>query len=106
MAASPLPNTTEVTVGKLILKLKKLVNWQDFAYQLPEIETADVETIEYNHPNDNGGQKRALYECWLRKYPEASWKDVTDALKKNDENKIAEKISPHPASKGIILLIL
>ena len=81
------------TVKGLVDNLKKLVRgWKTFAIHLPEIEQADIDTIESDRRDDTVDQKQRLYDKWLRVYPEASWEDVFVALEKAGENNIAKSL--------------
>lgn len=79
------------TVAQLDIALNNLTLWERFAYQLPAIEPAYIEIIK----TDCSGvilQRLALYDKWLKVYPEASWNDVATALSMIDENDIAREI--------------
>ena len=84
-------SSSSLTVDQLDQKLKDLVRWERFAIHLPEVTTSDTEKIskEFRSVDD---QKMELYKLWLRKYKKASWSDVRSALKKIDENSLAEEI--------------
>ena len=76
----------------LCLKLKELVNWEKFASNLG-IKQYEIDIIKKNNPLDIEGQKRGLFDLWLRKDTTASWKKVEKALSDSDETVLAKKIS-------------
>ncbi len=81
-----------ITVRLLCLKLKELVNWEKFASNLG-IEQHEIQKITKNNPLDIEGQKRDLFDFWLRQDITASWKKVEKALSDSDEKTLAKKIS-------------
>ena len=80
------------TVGELNEKLIDLVAWESLALKLTGIEQADVDKIKRDNPSGTDAQKQALFDKWLRVYPDASWEEVKQALKTIHENTIAEKL--------------
>ena len=83
------------TVQELDQQLKDLVNWERLAIHLPQITTSDIEIIKQNKPFDVNAQKQALFDKWLRSYPNASWDAVVLALEAIDENTLAQTIQHH-----------
>ena len=83
------------TVQELDQQLKDLVNWERLAIHLPQITTSDIEIIKQNKPFDVNAQKQALFDKWLRSYPNASWDAVVLALETIDENTLAQTIQHH-----------
>ena len=71
--------------------LGSLTEWQEFAIFLPKIQQSDVEKIEAERTGVNR-QKMALWTKWTKVYPSGSWGDVVAALKRMEENKLAEEI--------------
>ena len=71
--------------------LGSLTEWQEFAIFLPKIQESDVEKIEAERTGVNR-QKMALWTKWTKVYPSGSWGDVVAALKRMEENKLAEEI--------------
>ena len=84
-------SSSSLTVDQLDQKLKDLVSWERFAIHLPEVKPPDVDKI-YKQVRSVDDQKTELYKLWLKKYKKASWSDVRSALKKIDENSLAEEI--------------
>ena len=76
MSGSPKP-----TLAELNGSLKKLVEWEQMAIFLPTIDGSVIKTIKKENQNDSALQKFALYDKWLRVYPDASWEDVVHALR-------------------------
>ena len=83
--------TSRPTESELDLELAELVNWQRFATHLPDFTRGDIEQIEQDN-RDVQQQKLELYGTWLRRCPNASWKDVVLALDKARENTLADVI--------------
>ena len=81
-----------IQVRKRSHRLKDLVNWERLAIHLPKITTSDIEIIKQNKPFDVNAQKQALFDKWLRSYPNASWDAVVLALEVIDENTLAKKL--------------
>ena len=84
---------------KLTLWLGPLINWQRFGTFLPGIKHEHIQSIEV----DKRGvyhQKSALYDEWLRAYPNASWQDVIAALTTARENALAEKVKNNLVATG------
>ena len=79
-------------VKDLVLWLKDLVDWVPFAEQLPGITQSHIQMIEAQNRGKINDEKRALFIKWLAVYPDASYKDVVNALKKADEMKLAKEI--------------
>ena len=80
------------TLRLLDTQLHSLIQWERFGLHLPGITETDLQKIQSNNPMNVVRQKLALFGTWLRKYPSASWDDVTLALEKVDEIYLAEQI--------------
>uniref|UniRef100_A0A1X7UI52 Death domain-containing protein n=1 Tax=Amphimedon queenslandica TaxID=400682 RepID=A0A1X7UI52_AMPQE len=72
--------------------LQELVDWQAFALFLPKMEKHFVAIIEKNRVGDIPAQKIAMYDKWLRVYPEANWGHVIKALEKAKEEELVKKV--------------
>ena len=70
--------------------LKPLVDWKSFALCLPGITRSFVQIINLNFCPKH--TKMKLHIRWLEAYPQASWRDVINALKQCNENELAEAI--------------
>ena len=81
----------KLTESDLDRHLKDLVNWERFALHLPKMRQSDISLIKKNE-TDVALQRLALYEKWLKVYPDASWKDVIQALEIIEENAIASDL--------------
>ena len=79
-------------VKDLALWLKDLVDWVPFAQQLPGIGEANIDTIRAENRGKISDEKRALFTEWLEVYPDASYNDVVNALKKVEKMAMAGKI--------------
>ena len=88
---SALSRMAKLTESELDRHLKDLVNWERFALHLPKMKQPDICLIKKNE-TDVTLQRLALYEKWLKVYPDASWKDVVQALETIEENTIARDL--------------
>ena len=79
-------------VKDLVLWLKDLVDWVEFAEQLPGIRQAHIQLIKAQNRGKINDEKRELFIKWLAVYPEASYNDVVNALKEAEEMELAKKI--------------
>ena len=57
----------------------KVNDWYNLGLQL-DIDDDDLQTIESNHQQDQGGCKRAMFRTWLRICPQASYRQLVQAL--------------------------
>ena len=71
--------------------LKPLVDWKPFALCLPGITQSDVSVIDKAKRNAHL-KKMALHKRWLQVNPQASWRNVLNALKQCKENELAKNI--------------
>ena len=71
--------------------LKPLVDWKPFALCLPGITQSDVNIIDKTKRNAHL-KKMALHKRWLHVNPQASWRDVINALKQCKENELVNNI--------------
>ena len=83
--------TNRPTESELDEELAELGNWQRFATHLPDLTRGDIEQIKQDN-RDVQQQKLELYATWLRRCPNASWKNVVLALEKSKENTVADAI--------------
>ena len=81
-----------LTVRDLDDSLRDLVKWKRFALYLPGIDQSDIEVIFTEKRDDVAEQKLLLFSKWLSVHPKATWQDVTQALEKTDEFKIANEL--------------
>ena len=70
--------------------LEPLVDWKPFALYLPGITQLDVDIIKTK--GSSYLRMGALHKRWLQVNPQASWRDVINALKQCKENKLARTI--------------
>ncbi len=94
----------DFSYSELSFALEDLVPWEIFATHLPGITQADIEKIQTDEPRDVAKQKMALVCKWLKVFPGASWSDVVKALKKAEENKLAEEIELKYVTRRNILV--
>ena len=71
--------------------LKPLADWKPFALCLPGMTQSDVNIIDKTKRNAHL-MKMALHKIWLQVNPQASWRDVINALKQCKENELARTI--------------
>ena len=76
----------------LVSSLKQLVKWEEMALQLPGINDQSIIEKIKREEKSVDSMKHTLFREWLRLYPKATWEDVFFALKKSDENDLAETI--------------
>ena len=77
-------------VGDLSSELRAVTNWQRLGINLG-LPTDELKQIELDYPG-NERRKQELLDLWLRRKPDAGWRDVVRALKQMGENRVAEKI--------------
>ena len=83
---------TKPTESELDLELVELVNWQRFAFHLPDLTTPDIEEIKLNNSQNVTLQKLDLFRTWLRKSSDATWNDVISALEKAQEKSLSDTL--------------
>ena len=92
----------------LLQWLEPLVDWKPFGLLLPGITQQDITTIE-EFEIDNEQSKAGLFSKWLRKNPEATWRDVLTALTKREEIKLLQTINDqlqvHQCTGGMIMYL-
>ena len=93
------------TVQELDQQLKDIVDWERLAIHLPKIKQTDIGLIKRDNPNSTSGQKLALFDKWLRSYPNASWDAVVLALEVIDENTLAENIQNQQYKQEVSLML-
>ena len=71
--------------------LKPIVDWKPFALCLPGMTQSDVNIIDKAKRNAHL-KKMALHKKWLQVNPQASWRDVINALKQCKENELVKNI--------------
>jgi len=57
----------------------KVKDWYSLGLQL-DIEDHDLTTIESNRRQDQEGCKRDMFKAWLRNCPQASYRQLVQAL--------------------------
>ena len=92
------------TVQELDQQLKDIVNWERLAIHLPKITQTDIDIIKQDNPLNVNRQKQALFDKWLRSYPNASWDAVVLALEVIDENTLAENIQNQQYKQKVSLI--
>ena len=77
-------------VGDLSSELKTVTDWHKLGIHLG-LQTYELMQIERDH-HGNERQKREMLDLWLRRKPDAGWRDVVSALEEMEENRVAESI--------------
>ena len=96
-----MPGSSKPTLAELDRSLKKLVNWEQMAIHLPNIDASVIETIKKESQNDLAKQKLPLCTKWLSVYPDASWEDIVHALREAEENVLANEVEQvHVSNKS------
>ena len=92
------------TVQELDQQLKDIANWERLAIHLPKITQTDIDIIKQDNPLSVNRQKQALFDKWLRSYPNASWDAVVLALEVIDQNTLAENIQNQQYKQKVSLM--
>ena len=87
-------SNSKPTYSDLIDCLLKLTEWQTFAAHLPGITKDHIEKIEQDY-NKIARQKEALYSKWQNIYPDGTWDDVIDALRKVERNDLVIQVQQY-----------
>ena len=77
-------------VGDLSSELKTVTDWHKLGIHLG-LQAYELMQIERDH-HGNERQKREMLDLWLRRKPDAGWRDVVSALEEMEENRVAESI--------------
>ena len=77
-------------VGDLFSELKTVTDWHQLGICLG-LQTHELMQIERDHQG-NERRKQEMLDLWLRRKPDAGWRDVVSALKLMEENRVAESI--------------
>ena len=77
-------------VGDLSSELKPVTDWYQLGIHLG-LQTYELIQIEHDH-HGNERRKQEMLNLWLRRKPDAGWRDVVRALQQMEENRVAESI--------------
>ena len=86
---------TDKPTRKLLLSIRKEVatHWRDLGMLLlDEDSVSELNIIKDNNHGDVEACCHEVFELWLRKYPEADWNTLMDALKQMALDSLVEKI--------------
>ena len=97
MATKQFCTNDKPTVQQLARELQDLVEWQELAIMLPNIDMTIITTIEENYPQKYR-QKIAFYQKWLEVYTDATWSDVIDGLKTIKQAALAKALEEKAAA--------
>ena len=73
------------------LVLLPIINWFDFGLQL-NISEDNLNIIKKNNPNDTKACRREMFSAWLEIDPDASYRQLVDALQTMGFHNIAEQL--------------
>ena len=82
--------TDALKVGDLTFELKTVTDWHQLGICLG-LQTDELKQIELDYQG-NERRKKEMLDLWLRRKPDAGWRDVVSALQQNEENRVAERI--------------
>ena len=82
--------TDALKVGDLSFELKTVTDWHKLGTHLG-LQMDELKQIELDYQG-NERRKKEMLDLWLRQKPDAGWRDVVSALKKMEENAVAERI--------------
>ena len=82
--------TDALKVGDLSFELKTVTDWHQLGTHLG-LQTDELKQIELDYQG-NERRKKEMLDLWLRRKPDASWKDVVSALQQMEENRVAKSI--------------
>ena len=82
--------TDALKVEDLSSELKAVTDWHQLGSCLG-LPTHELKQIERDYQG-NERRKQEMLDLWLRRKPDAGWRDVVSALRKMEENAVAERI--------------
>ena len=77
-------------IGDLSSELKTVTDWYQLGIYLG-LQPYKLIQIERDH-HGNERRKQKMLDLWLRRKPDAGWRDVVSALEEMEENRAAESI--------------
>ena len=89
---NPPADISPPSVHLLVKELKEVKDWYVFGVAL-DIPVRQLNAIQSSNPH--GGVERWLvdmFEYWLNSNPDASWKDIIQALEQTDQLVLAAKV--------------
>ena len=105
------PTTGGPDTATLCNELVGVSDWHKLGLYLG-VQDYELDQIERSHPTEGCSRlKQETFSLWLRRAPNASWRDVVGALRRMGENTEAERIElkyivgPVPASKLYSMII-
>ena len=105
------PTAGRPDTATLCNELASVSDWHKLGLQLG-VQGYELDQIERSHPTEGcDGWKRETFSLWLKRTPNASWRDVVGALRRMRENTEAERIElkytvgPVHASKLYFMII-
>ena len=91
-AESGMQATDILNVKNLSSELTTITNWYQLGLYL-NLQTHDLDKIQQDHAyHGNDRQMVEMLSLWLRRTPNAAWRDVVSALQQMRENRVAENI--------------
>ena len=86
MMATKAPGLTISDLGDVLATLTEVTKPYQLGIQLKIIDVDKLDEIERNHPGDIVRQKTEVIKYWLRNSPDASWKNLANALHRMGEH--------------------
>ena len=84
--------TDILNVKNLSSELTTITNWYQVGLYL-NLQTHELDKIQQDHAHHgNDRQMVEMLSLWLRRTPNATWRDVVSALQQVRENRVAENI--------------
>ena len=84
--------TDILNVKNLSSELTTITNWYQLGLYL-NLQTHELDKIQQDHAHQgNDRQMLVMLGLWLRRTPNATWKDVVSVLQQMEENRVAENI--------------
>ena len=87
-------NTESPSLPQLLIELKDITDWRPLGMYL-HVPRSKLNAIEaqYLHSQGTGRCKEEVLSAWLRGNPDASWKEIVNALNLIDEQTLAGRLS-------------
>ena len=77
-------------VGELSSELQEVTDWHRLGINLG-LQVHELKVIERDFQG-NERRKEEMLDLWLRRNPDAGWRDVVSALQRMGENRVAERM--------------
>ena len=81
-----------------------ITNWYDIGLELLDSRNRALDVIKKDHPNDNESCCTEMFKKWLRCRPNASWRQLIEALTSVNLNTAAQHINEGQRVQLVIIL--